>query len=172
MKVLHDWDRLELEGGWAKRRSISLFLYCLVRNFNFLKFIKYFRENAERIEAEQLAYMETLIKLNELCKVNMIFGIRDQVHDVHGEEIDRLAKIYRLDVRRHIHIGKNHEEDRIRSWLPPLPDQTKNSWHFDTKLAKGEKIKLKKNERPIFHVDRPFHLALYIDHLHEVINPD
>lgn len=172
MSVLHDWDRLELQGGWARRRSISLFLYWLVRKLTLLRHIKYFRENAEKIEAEKLAYMETLIKLNKLCKVNMIFGIRDQVHDVHGAEIDRLAKIYKLDVRRHIHIGENHKEDRIRSWLPPLPEQTKNSWHFDTKYAKDEKVKLKKNERPIFHVDRPFHLALYIDYLHEVIESD
>ncbi len=172
MKVLHDWDRLELEGGWAKRRSISLFLYCLVRKFNFLKYIKYFRENAEQIEAEQLAYMETLIKLNRLCKVNMIFGIRDEVHDTHAEGIDKLTLKHKLDVRRHIHIGENDDPYRVRSWIPPLPEQTINSWHFDTKYAVGKKEKLKKNERPIFHVDRPFHLALYIDYLYEVIEPD
>lgn len=172
MSVLHDWDRTIIEGGWAKRRSFSLFLYCLVRKFNILRHIKYFRENAEKIEAEQLAYMETLIKLNRICQVDMIFGIRDVVHEKYAWELDKLILAYDLDVRRHIHKGENDDPNRVRSWIPPLPKQTKNSWHFDTKFAKGERVKLKKDERPIFHIDRPFHLALYIDFLYEVIDTE
>lgn len=172
MNVLHDWDRTVIDGGWAKRRSFSLFLYCLVRKFNFLRHIKYFRENAEKIEAEQMAYMETLIKLNKICNVNMIFGIRDAVHDRYAGEIDKLALAYKLDVRRHLHIGEDNDPNRVRSWIPPLPEQTKSSWHFDIKFAKNEKVKLAKNERPIFHIDRPRHLALYIDYLYEVIAPE
>lgn len=165
MKVLHDWDRLEIKGGWARRRGISLLLYCLVRKFNFLRKIKYLHENAERIEAEKIAYMETLIKLNKISGVDPIFGIRDIVRAKYGAEIDRLILDHDIDVRRHIHIGENSDPNRIRVWVPPLYGQTRVSWHFDTKFARGEKVVLGPEELPIFHVDRPFHLALYIDYL-------
>ena len=127
------------------------------------------RENAAKIEGEKLAYMRTLIKLNKLCGVDQIFGIRDIVDDRHKQEINALSFYYAIDVRRHIHIGENSDPDRIRTWWPPLLCQTPKTWHFDTKYSKGEKVVLGYNERPIFHVDRPFHLALYIDYLFEEI---
>ena len=167
MKVLHDWDRLEVSGAWARSRGISLLLYALGRKFSFLNRIKYMRENTAKIEGEKLAYMRTLIKLNKLCGADMIFGIRDIVKNRYGEEINALRFYYGLDVRRHIHIGENDDPYRIRSWIPPLPKQTNNSWHFDTKFEWGKKVSLKPGELAIFHVDRPFHLALYIDYLFE-----
>ena len=126
------------------------------------------RENAAKIEREKLAYMLTLIKLNKLCGVDQIFGIRDIIGDKYGEEINALYLAYDdLDVRQHIHIGEAPDPNRIRLWWPPLLCQSPESWHFDTKYSKGEKVVLGYNERPIFHVDRPYHLALYIDYLFE-----
>lgn len=125
------------------------------------------RDNAAKIEGEKLAYMLTLIKLNTLCGVHQIYGIRRLIRNKYSEEINALASKYGVDVRRHIHIGENSDSNRIRMWIPPLYFQTRESWHFDTKFARGEKIVLKPNEMPIFHVDRPFHLALYIDYLFE-----
>jgi len=167
--VLHDWDRLEIEGQWAKRRGISLLLYCLVRKLKLLRKIKYLNENAERIEAEKISYMETLIKLNRICGVDPVFGIRDVINKKYGDEIYKLKLRYEIDVRRHIHIGKNNDPNRIRMWIPPLYGQTRESWHFDTKFARGEKVFLGPDEMPIFHIDRPYHLALYIDYLFEMI---
>lgn len=168
MKVLHDWDRLEVSGAWARSRGISLLLYALGRKFSFLNRIKYMRENTAKIEGEKLAYMETLIKLNSICGVQPVYGIRDLIREEYDEEINALTSNYGVDVRRHIHIGKNSDPDRVRLWWPPLLCQTPETWHFDTKYARGEKVVLGFNERPIFHVDHPFHLALYIDYIFEM----
>lgn len=169
MKVLHDWDSLDLSGRWVLKRGFSLLLYALGRAFNFLNRIKWVRENTKAIEDEALAYMETLIKLNALCGVKEIYGVRDIIRKKYGDEIDALSLKYDLDIRRHIHIGKNSDPNRIRTWVPPLYGQTSNSWHFDTKYARGTKIVLGPNELPIFHVDRPYLLARYIDYLFEMI---
>lgn len=166
MKVLHDWDRIWIDGGWALKRSVSLFCYLLSKKIPVLRRIKYFRENTERVQDEQLAYMETLIKLSQLAGVSPIFGIRDVIREKYGDEIDGLASKYGVDVRRHIHVGELPDPDRIRLWEPPLA-QSRESWSFDTKYARGEKVILKPGELPIFHVDRPYHLAHYIDFLHE-----
>jgi len=168
MKVLHDWDRLWIDGGWALKRSISLFCYLLSKKIPILRKIKYFHENTEKIQAEQLAYMETLIKLNKLSGVSPIFGIRDVIREKYGKEIDELALKYKVDVRRHIHIGEIPDPNRTRLWEPPL-NQSKESWHFDTKWANGEEVILKPNELPVFHVDRPYHLSHYISYLFEMM---
>jgi len=168
MKVLHDWDRLVIEGGWVKRRFISLFLYGLCRKFIFLRKISYLRKNAEKVEAEQLAYMVTLIKLNRLCGVMPIFGIRDEIRERYDAEINELAEKYGLDVRRHIHEGDNSDPDRKRLWVPPLT-QSMDTWHFDTDWIKGIKVVLKPDELAIFHVDVPHYLKHYIDYLYEVL---
>ena len=169
MKVLHDWDRLEMDRGWARRRGISLLLYYLSRKFSFLNRIKYVRGNAAKIKGEKLAYMATLIKLNKMCGVHQIFGIRDLIRKEYDEEINALALKYGVDIRRHIHIGENSDPNRIRMWIPPLYFQTRESWHFDTKFARGEKVVLKPDELPIFHLDHPYHLDLYIDYLFKEI---
>ena len=87
--------------------------------------------------------METLIKLNKIAGVHGIFGIRDQIIEVYGEDIIDLQVKYGAEIRQHIHIGKNDDPYRIRSWIPPLPKQTHNSWHFDLNWAKGKEVKLK-----------------------------
>jgi len=167
MRVLHDWDQLIIDGGWARKRGISLFSYWLSRKFTFLSRIKYFMENARHIEAEQLAYMETLIKLDEVCGVTPIFGIREVIRERYGKELDVLAIKYNVDVRHHIHIGDNQDPERRRLWEPSLT-QSRDTWHFDTKWARGERVALGPGELPIFHVDAPHYLAYYIDYLHEV----
>lgn len=168
MKVLHDWDRLWIDGGWALKRSISLFCYLLSKKFPILRKIKYFHENTERIQAEQLAYMETLIQLGKLSGVSPIFGIRDPIRKKYGKEIDELASKYGVDVRRHIHIGEPPDPDRIRLWEPSLT-QTRESWSLDTKWVRGEEVILKPSELPIFHVDRPYYLTHYIDYLYKMM---
>lgn len=164
MKVLHDWDSLWISGRWALKRGISLFCYVLSKKLPLLLKIKYFHENTEKIQAEQLIYMETLIKLNKLSGVSPIFGIRDVIREKYGEEIDELALKYGVDIRRHIHIGELSDPNRTRLWEPPL-NQSKETWHFDTKWAKGEKVILKPNECAVFHIDYPHYLSFYIDYL-------
>lgn len=171
MKVLHDWDRTVIDGGWVKNRCLSLFLYGLCTKFKFLRNIKYLQENAEKVEAEQIEYMLTLIKLNQLCGVNPIFGIRDEIRERYDKEINELAEKYDLDVRRHIHIGEEPDPDRKRTWDPPLT-QSKDTWNFGTNWVKGNKVSLKPNELAIFHVDRPHYLKHYIDYLYEILNED
>lgn len=170
MKVLHDWDRLEVYGTWAVDRGLSLLLYGLARKFKALNKIRFIRENTLRIQGEKLAYMETLIKLNQICGVDQVFGIRDIVRAEYEKEIEDLISKYDLDVRRHIHIGEEPEPNRKRVWDPPLKDQTMQSWRFDADYEAGNNAKLGPNERPIFHVDRPFHLALYIKYLFEILS--
>lgn len=165
MKVLHDWDRLWIDGGWARKRGLSLLCYYLSRKFPVLLRIKYFRENGEVIESEQLAYMETLIKLNKLSGVTPIFGIRPIIKTRYGKEIDELAIRHDLDMRCHIHLGEPPDPDRERLWSPPL-SQTKATWHFDTKWVRGERVALAPGELPLFHVDTPHYLAHYIDYLY------
>lgn len=171
MQILHDWDRTVIEGGWAKKRALTLFLYCLSRKFPILLRLKSFRENAQKVEAEQLAYMETLIKLGELCGVTPIFGLRDCIMEKYGKPISELAIKYDVDVRRHIHIGDPPDENRVRVWIPPL-FQRRETWGFGLKYSRGERVILKEGELAIWHVDRPHFLALYIDYLHEIIVED
>lgn len=171
MRVLHDWDRLLIEGGWVKKRFISLFFYGICRKFRFLRKISYLRKNAEKVEAEQIAYMVTLIKLDRLCGVTPVFGIRDEIRERHDKEINALAEKYGLDVRQHIHIGDEPDPDRKRIWVPPLT-QSRDTWNFDTEWVKGNRISLKVNELPIFHIDRPHYLKHYIDYLYEILIGD
>jgi len=171
MKVLHDWDRLLIEGGWVKRRFISLFLYGLCRKFEFLRKIKYLKLNAEKLEAEQLAYMLTLIKLDRLCGVTPVFGIKDEIRERHDTAINALAEKHGLDVRRHTHIGDETDPDRKRTWTPPLT-QSRDTWNFDTEYIRGNRISLKPNELAIWHIDRPHYLKHYIDYLYEILIKD
>ncbi|MBA7491319.1 hypothetical protein ES702_01864 [subsurface metagenome] len=167
MKVLHDWDTLKIEGGWARSRGVSLLCYWFARRFTFLQKIRWLRRNFESVRAEQLRYMETLIKLNRIVGVHGIYGIRDQIKELHGKEIEELKAKYGAEIRRHVHIGKNSDPKRTRTWDPPLT-QSPESWHFDLNWAKGKNVKLKPGELAIFHVDRPHYLRHYIDYLFEM----
>ena len=168
MKVLHDWDRIEVNGRWALNRGLSLMLYALSRKVGILNKITFIRENTLKIEGEKLAYMEILIKLNKICRVDQVFGICDLAKAKYGEEIKALALKYDLDIRGHIHMGEDEDPARARTWTPPLEAQTRQSWRFDTDYEMGTRAILGPDERPIFHIDRPFHLSLYIKYLFEV----
>ncbi len=169
MKILHNWDSLTIEGGWVRRRCISLLCYWFTRRFTFLQKIGWLRRNFENVRGEQLRYMETLIKLNRIVGVHGIFGIRDQIKKLHGKEIEELQAKYEIEIRRHVHIGGITDPERIRKWEPPLT-QSPETWHFDVDWAKGKKVVLKTGELAIFHVDRPHYLHHYIDYLFEMIN--
>ena len=168
MKVLHDWDTTKLEGGWARRRGLSLLLYWFARRFPFLQKINWFRKNFENVRYEQVRYMESLIKLNRIAGVHGIFGIRDQVKKVHGRDIEKLQSKYGAEVRRHMHQGENTDPERIRTWEPPLT-QSPDTWHFDKNWARGKEVILKPGELAIFHVDYPHYLRHYVDYLFEMI---
>lgn len=168
MQVLHDWDRIGINGVDATKRGISLLCYMLTRKIPLLNRISIFRENTKRLEDEKIAYMETLIKLDKLVGVISVFGIRDVIRERYGKEIDELETKYGVDVRRHIHIGKAPDPKRKRLWVPPLT-QSIETWHFDRKWVKGIKTILKSGELANFHVERPNELKNYIDYLYEVI---
>lgn len=167
MKVLHDWDRVKRSGSWALRRGISLVVYAMAQKLPFLNGYHAIMMNTLKINKEQIEYMETLIKLDMIAGVIPIFGIRDIIRERHGERIDELQRIYGVDVRRHIHIGPNKDPDRKRLWEPPLDKQTPNSWHFEVNYMRGEKKELQPGELPIFHIDRPNLISVYIDFLFE-----
>lgn len=168
INVLHDWDAIDVPKRWALKRGVSLLSYALSGKYPILLRLKYFNENAKRVEAEKLAYMETLIKLDELCGVTPIFGIRQYIRETHGKAIDELAIKYEVDIRQHIHIGELPDPNRKRLWVPPLT-QSETTWHFDKNYARGERVVLKDDELAIWHVDRPHLLPLYIAYLHETI---
>ena len=167
MNVLHDWDRVNRSGSWALRRGISLVAYAMAQKLPFLKGCHAIMMNTLKIDKEQIEYMETLIKLDMITGVIPIFGIRDEIRERHGERIDKLKEIYGVDIRRHIHIGKNKDPDRKRLWEPPLNKQTPNSWHFEVNYMRGKKVELQPGELPIFHVDRANLISVYIDFLFE-----
>ena len=167
MNVLHDWDRVNRSGSWALRRGISLVVYAIAQKLPFLKGCHAIMMNTLKIDKEQIEYMETLIKLDMITGVIPIFGIRDEIRERHGERIDKLKEIYGVDIRRHIHIGKNKDPDRKRLWEPPLNKQTPNSWHFEVNYMRGKKVELQPGELPIFHVDRANLISVYIDFLFE-----
>jgi len=172
LKVLHDWDRNTRSGSYTLWRGINLILYGITKKFPFLNRIKYVRKKNDEIEGEMLRYMETLIKLNRIAGITPIFGIRDEVREKYGERIDELGELYRVDIRRHIHIGEDPDPDRKRVWEPPLEDQDiinarMDSWHFDSHFVKGQRVELVPGELPIWHIDRPNWLPDYIDFIFE-----
>ena len=167
LKVLHDWDQVLRSKSWTLRRGISLVVYSLSIRIPFLNIFHAVLKNKLKIEKEELEYMETLIKLDKIAGIIPVFGIRDNVRERYGDRIDELQKRYNLDIRRHIHIGANNDPNRKRIWEPQLERQTPNSWHFDLKYMQGIKMELQLGELPIFHIDRPNLLSVYIDYLFE-----
>ena len=167
LKVLHDWDRIKRSGSWALRRGISLLVYGLSVKLPGLNRIKAIEKSNSKICQEQLEYFETIIKLDLIAGIIPIFGILDEVRDKYGNEIDELARIYGVDVRRHIHIGNNKDPNRKRVWEPPLNKQTPNSWSFEYHYMRGNKKELQPGGLPIFHIDQPHFISFYIDYLFE-----
>lgn len=141
-------------------------LYSISRRIPFLNGYHFIMKNTLKIDNEKIEYMETLIKLDMIAGITSIFGIRDEVRKRHWERIDEFEKIYKVDIRRHIHIGGNKDPNRKRLWEPPL-NQTPKSWHFDLAYMRGNRIELLPGEFPIFHVDRPNLISVYIDFIFE-----
>ena len=141
--------------------------YSLALRLPVLNRFSFIKQNTLKIENETIDYMETLIKLDRIIGIIPVFGIRDSVRERHGDRIDELQKRYNLDIRRHIHIGENSDPNRERIWEPRLERQTPNSWHFDLEYMRGIKLDLQLGELPIFHIDRPNLLWVYIDYLFE-----
>lgn len=167
LKVLHDWDRIKRSGSWALRRGISLLIYGLSVKFTILNRIKAIKKSNSKICREQLDYFETIIKLDLIAGVIPIFGILDEVRDKYGNEINNLGRIYGVDIRKHVHIGNNKDPNRKRIWEPPLSKQTPNSWSFEYHYMRGNRKELQPGELPIFHIDQPHFISVYIDYLFE-----
>lgn len=167
MKVLHDWDAIGRSKSWTIRRGISLVVYSIAQRLPFLNGYHAVMMNTLKIDKEKIQYMETLIKLDMIAGVKPIFGIRDKIRERHGERIDELQEIYGVEVRRHIHIGDNKDPERKRLWEPPLEKQTPNSWHYELEYMRGEEKELQLGELPIFHIDRPNLISVYIDYIFE-----
>ena len=162
MSVLHDWDRIHRSG--LRNRGLSLLFYCLSKKYPIFKIIKRIRENHDRVEYEQLQYVETLIKLNKIIGIKSIFGIRPLIMD-HFPVVELLER-YNVDYRMHVHRGEYPDPDRERAWIPAL-NQTHNSWNYDRDYINGVRVKLNDDELPVWHVDRPENLRYYIDWLYE-----
>jgi len=88
------------------------------------------------------------------------------------EELGVLAIKYHVDIRRHVHIGESPDPERRRLWDPPL-SQSEASWRFDRDyVTNGMKYILKRDEFPIWHVDKPHYLPFYIRYLYEELTGD
>ena len=139
-------------------------VYSMSLRLPFLNIFHAVLKNKLKIEKEKLEYMETLIKLDRIAGITPVFGIRDSVRERYGNRIDELEKSYRVDIRRHIHIGENSDPNRRRVWEPPLT-QSRETWSFDSLFLQGKKVILKPGELPIFHIDQPRLIKVYIDYL-------
>jgi hypothetical protein len=161
MRVLHDWDDPYL--NW-KHATLIGFKYLF---YAFCMIIGIRSKFNEDIHNELRNYAEILAKLDKLCGVESVFGIRDVVLKEFPEIIEILSNSD-SDVRRHKHIGEDYvDPDRKRLWDPPL-NQSPGTWHYDTEYVKGNKPLLKYGELPIWHVDRSYLLKHYIEFLYNV----
>ncbi len=163
IKVLHDWDNPYRSGRWGIRRGIQLILYGISKKIPLLKRIPMVREVYDELYKNAI----TLAKLDRLVDVKGIFGVQDSVVErfpIVGAEIVK----YWGDFRRHIHI--DHPK-KTRLWEPPLMCPRREIWQYDQRYKEhGEDVPmLKDGELPIFHVDYPRFIPLYIDWLYWVI---
>jgi hypothetical protein len=158
LRVLFDWDNPDLEPLYAVRRGVKLVVYGLC------KLLGLRPGYVEEVYTETDRYAETIAKLNRMLGVETVFGVKDNVSEAKPSSLEYLRSSGH-DVRRHIHIGK-HGSGRRRLWEPPLT-QSMATWHFDEDYYQGVRVELKEGELPIWHVDRPYRLATYIDFLYE-----
>lgn len=159
VKVLFDWDNPDLDYVYALKRGIKLIVFSVCRPLG-IRF-KYIEE----IYTETDRHAKTIAKLNEMLGVETVFGIRDIVSDAKPNVVKYL-KDSGQDVRRHVHIGFRGP-DRKRLWFPPLI-QSMDTWHYEIQYFNGIRVKLKEGELPIWHIDRPYRLATYIDFIYEM----
>jgi hypothetical protein len=163
MKILHDWDDPFLNWRWAALIGIKYLLYAF---FSLLGIRPKF---LDEINNELKAYSETLAKLDTLCGVKPIFGIRDTVRKEYPDIQEFLLRFDEVEVIRHIHLGRDYKDpDRKRLWEPPL-NQPEHTWHYDKLYVSGEKTLLSEGELPVWHVDRSYFIEEYINFLYSVL---
>ncbi len=162
MKILHDWDDPYLNWKWAALIGFKYLIYAFFSLFGVRpRFTK-------DVKNELRNYAETLVKIDILCNVSPIFGIRDVVKKEYPEIHDILSSYDNVEVRKHVHIIENYKDpNRKRIWDPPLK-QSKNTWHYDKQYVNNKKVLLNKDEIPVWHVDRSYFLKEYIDFLYNV----
>ncbi len=164
MNVLHDWDNPYRSGRWCIRRGVQLILYGISKKIPFLRRIPI----VEEMYGELYKNAITLAKLDRLANVKGIFGIQDNVV-VEFPDIEIKISEHLSEFRRHIHIDL---PEKIRLWEPPLECSPRRViWHYDQRYRDhGENVPiLRAGELPIFHVDYPNLLSLYIDWLYWVL---
>jgi hypothetical protein len=162
MKVLHDWDDPYLNWKWAAFLGLRYLIFA------FLSFFGIRPKFLGKIKDELRNYAETLAKLDTLCGIEPIFGIRDVVQKEYTDIFESLSNYDKADIRTHKHIGEDYKDpERERKWYPPL-SQPKHTWHYDKDYVSGETPLLNKGELPVWHVDRSYLLENYIDFLYRV----
>ncbi len=163
MNVLHDWDNPYRSGRWCIRRGVQLIIYALSKRIKILRKMSMVKEMYTELYNNAI----TLAKLDRLVKVHGIFGVKDSVvHEFPTIEED--INSLKLEYRRHIHVDYPRA---VRWWEPPL-SQREVTWRYDQKYrdhGRNIPIKLKPGELPIFHVDYPNFIPLYIDWLYWVL---
>jgi hypothetical protein len=162
MKVLHDWDDPYLSWKWAALIGLRYLLYAFFSFFGIrLKFLS-------GTNNELKSYCQILAKLDILCGVEPIFGIRDVVLKEYPNIGDKLSNLDGVEIRIHIHVGEGDKDaDRKRLWEPPLK-QSEQTWHYDKDYVEGQKKLLNEGELPVWHVDRSYFLEDYINFLYNV----
>ena len=164
LTVLHDWDRSGVYGRRALlQKMVSSFCILVASYVPVLLRLKFFHEPYEAYRAEKRRHLDTLLKLDTLTGVTPIFGIRDVVISEYPE----LANYPHLRIHRH--IGEPPDQNRVRTWEPPL-NQPPYSWHYDTDYVNGKKVLLKNHDIfPVWHVDHVHYLSDYIGFLYKVL---
>ena len=155
MKVLIDYDNPHQSRGEAWRRGWKLIRYAVMSKLGF----------NPKGDDESDNYLLTLVRLNKLCGVESVIGLRDVVEETKPYLRATLTG-FDVDIRRHTHIGPNSDPKRARIWQPPL-HQSRATWHYDMDYVAGRKPKLEADELPIFHADYPNLIGDYIRFLYE-----
>ena len=155
MKILIDYDDSYQSRGGAWRHGWKLIRYAVLSKLGF----------NPRGDDEADSYLLTLVRLNALCGVETVVGLRDVVEKAKPYLRGNLSG-FKVDVRRHVHIGENSDPNRRRIWDPPL-HQSRATWHYDRDYAAGRKPRLEAGELPVFHADYPYLIGDYIRFLYE-----
>jgi len=155
LSVLHDYDMPSIRPRWALKRGLKLILYAFMKKLGLTL-------GCKDIYAETDAYALALAKLDVLCGIHSVMGLRDGAASL-NTQIELYAM--KTEIHRHAHFGNDNDPERKRLWDPPL-FQSPETWRYDQKWIKGKAPKLKENELPLWHVDYPWMIGDYIDFLY------
>jgi hypothetical protein len=153
MKVLHDYDSGGLGGYYALRRGIKLLIYALKRWLGVAD---------PGFETDR--YLETMLKLDALCGVDSVVGLRDTVIFMNNH-LPAMVMGYGAELHNHWHIGEVNDPDRKRFWNPPL-NQPNKTWQYEVDWINGKALRLEPGELPIWHADYPYRFSDYVDFLY------